>query len=483
VLLFTIMAEKMAAAASGFDLATSLPSIYWSHPFEAVDTNIEKKVAKAAERARAFATIETTAFQSPEKASAARTQKTRGKKRVAQEITPDRQDDQPPLTNLNRFLLTDIIKVSNAVPSVPLSLLVVKGHPLYDQLKTTTKHAVATIRTKHDGVSKTRNKASSKEYLVIPGCTCASKLPIDLQPFSEGTGQLQLTIKLTSSSVRVKFTDIETGDLMFWGATTNTSRFFEMLKEKHRYDKKSIEQRNCIVSRLLDELLGDSIQTFELVSVFYLFATDENQRANEENERAKAAAKCKPPPSPLATPVVVKDMTGKLLSETEGIEQFLLDADEFFRKRLKELCSKDFRKISFTVNDPFDKDIENLVEMWKTAAPIHFGMQLSKLIGKKRYKGKTNKERMALWLFFCQQRVSNNTCLTFWAKMYNNPHGMPAAFCGRALDPGGSKGQDMENGDMTEAPNPFEQLLIGTYSTVVVLFPFSNCIPRYTLVG
>jgi hypothetical protein len=41
------------AAASGFeDLATSLPSVYWSYSFKAAHPTIEKKVATAVEWAR-----------------------------------------------------------------------------------------------------------------------------------------------------------------------------------------------------------------------------------------------------------------------------------------------------------------------------------------------------------------------------------------------------------------------------------------------
>jgi hypothetical protein len=117
------------AAASEFTLATSLPLSYWSRrSFETTGLDqIEKKVADAVEWARAFATnIETTELQSPEKkpsaASARSSNRARSgsNKRLAKEITPEKQDDLPPsssqqdpsISSLNRFILADIIELS-----------------------------------------------------------------------------------------------------------------------------------------------------------------------------------------------------------------------------------------------------------------------------------------------------------------------------------------------------------------------------------
>jgi hypothetical protein len=192
------------AAALGFNLATSLPSNYYSGralsnfktpgPKRKREQKIEKTVVDAADWARGFATnIERTDLQGHEKKpSAARAHSNRGNnKRLATEITPERQDDLPPsssqqdpsLAVLNRFLLADIIKLSNESPSVFFSLLVVDGRPLYKKLTKTTKHAFATISL---------SKSSSKTYLVVPGCSCESKLRISVFATEMGPSMIPL---------------------------------------------------------------------------------------------------------------------------------------------------------------------------------------------------------------------------------------------------------------------------------------------------
>jgi hypothetical protein len=106
----------------------------------------------------------------------------------------------------------------------------------------------------------------------------------------------------------VKYKDIETGDVRIWGGTNTTSRFFQILSEKRTFGKEFIEQRNLVVSRLLDELQGDSIQTFELVSAYYRFVL-------EESKKATVAAK-RPPRR--TTGGLVKDVKGILLKASSS---------------------------------------------------------------------------------------------------------------------------------------------------------------------